>query len=87
MDFAVLISKRAAPDETPSEKARELREKKRPSRLLGQAERRQRERLLRVELGNVDAIALTANDRDRDRAAGSGIELEMGNELRAAVGS
>lgn len=46
-----------------------------------------RERLLRVELGNVDAIALTANDRDRDRAAGSGIELEMGNELRAAVGS
>lgn len=33
-----------------------------------------RERLLRVELGNVDAIALTANDRDRercrDRAAG-----------------
>lgn len=26
LDFAVLISKRAAPDETPSEKARELRE-------------------------------------------------------------
>lgn len=29
-----------------------------------------RERLLGAELGNVDAIALTANDRDRDRAAG-----------------
>lgn len=85
MDFAVLISKRAAPDETPSEKARELRErKKRASRPSSTS---QRERLLGAELGNVDAIALTANDRERDRAVGSGIQLEMGNELRAAVGS
>lgn len=86
MDFAVLISKRAAPDETPSEKARELRERKKEP---ADPARPGRERLLGAELGNVDAIALTANDRDRerDRAVGSGIQLEMGNELRAAVGS
>lgn len=58
--------------------------KKRPSR---PSSTRQRERLLGAELDNVDAIALTANDRERDRAVGSGIQLEMGNELRAAVGS
>lgn len=72
MDFAVLISKRAAPDETPSEKARELREQKKKTH--ADPARPGRERLLGAELGNVDAIALTANDRDRerDRAVGSG---------------
>lgn len=65
MDFAVLISKRAAPDETPSEKARELRERKKDPADSSARQKDGRERLLRVELGNVDAIALTANDRDR----------------------
>lgn len=57
------------------------REKKTQQTQLGQARRQQRERLLGAELGNVDAIALTANDRDRERDRAAGYSLRWGTSF------